>query len=132
MASTGCGKTLANARIAHALAAPQHGMRLTYALGLRTLTLQTGRSYRQDLHLGEDELAIRVGGSASRALFDYYEQQAEARIPVTARQAAAIVGMGPSAHHTDLGREFEGEWAQETRDVTLAVRVATYRPQDRS
>lgn len=79
MASTGCGKTLANARIAHALADPQQGMRLTYALGLRTLTLQTGRSYRQDLHLGEDELAIRVGGSASRALFDYYEQQAETR-----------------------------------------------------
>ena len=79
MASTGCGKTLANARIAHALADPQRGMRLTYALGLRTLTLQTGRSYRQDLHLGEDELAIRVGGSASRALFEYYEQQAEAR-----------------------------------------------------
>ena len=79
MASTGCGKTLANARIIHALADPQRGMRLTYGLGLRTLTLQTGRSYRQDLHLGEDELAIRVGGSASRALFDYYEQQAEAR-----------------------------------------------------
>ncbi|MDO5699777.1 MAG: 23S rRNA methyltransferase [Dermatophilus congolensis] len=64
--------------------------------------------------------------------FDVFaEQQVEARIPVTARQAAAIVGMGPSAHHTDLGREFDGEWAQETRDVTLAVRVATYRPRDR-
>ncbi|MGY0633395.1 type I-F CRISPR-associated helicase Cas3f [Luteimonas sp. A478] len=78
MASTGCGKTLANARILYALAHPQQGMRATYALGLRTLTLQTGRSYRTDLHLGEDELAIRVGGSASRALFEYYEQKAEA------------------------------------------------------
>ncbi|KAF1687313.1 type I-F CRISPR-associated helicase Cas3 [Pseudoxanthomonas broegbernensis] len=78
MASTGCGKTLANARILHALADPQRGMRATFALGLRTLTLQTGRSYRNDLHLGEDELAIRVGGSASRALFEYYEQKAEA------------------------------------------------------
>ena len=77
MASTGCGKTLANARILYALADPQQGMRATYALGLRTLTLQTGRSYREDLHLGEDELAIKVGGAASRALFDYYEQQAE-------------------------------------------------------
>lgn len=79
MASTGCGKTLANARILYALADPQHGMRATYALGLRTLTLQTGRSYRSDLHLGEDELAIRVGGSASRVLFEYYERQAEDR-----------------------------------------------------
>lgn len=78
MASTGCGKTLANARILYALADPQQGLRATYALGLRTLTLQTGRSYRNDLHLGDDELAIRVGGSASRALFEYYEQKAEA------------------------------------------------------
>jgi CRISPR-associated endonuclease/helicase Cas3 len=78
MASTGCGKTLANARILYALADPQQGLRATYALGLRTLTLQTGRSYRTDLHLDEDELAIRVGGSASRALFDYYEGKAEA------------------------------------------------------
>ncbi|MGD8175608.1 type I-F CRISPR-associated helicase Cas3f [Marinimicrobium sp. ARAG 43.8] len=77
MASTGCGKTLANARILNALADPVFGMRATFALGLRTLTLQTGRSYREDLHLGEDELAIRVGGSASRALFEYYEDEAE-------------------------------------------------------
>ncbi len=78
MASTGCGKTLANARILYALSDPQRGMRATYALGLRTLTLQTGHSYRNDLHLRDDELAIRVGGSASRALFEYHEQQAEA------------------------------------------------------
>ncbi len=78
MASTGCGKTLANARIMNALAEPQAGMRCTFALGLRTLTMQTGRAYRQDLHLGEDELAVRVGGSASRTLFEYYLDKAEA------------------------------------------------------
>ncbi len=78
MASTGCGKTLANARILYALADPQQGLRATYALGLRTLTLQTGRAYRKDLHLGEDDLAVLVGGAASRALFEYYQQQAEA------------------------------------------------------
>lgn len=78
MASTGCGKTLANARILYALSDPQLGLRATFALGLRTLTLQTGQSYRKDLHLNADELAIRVGGSGSRALFAYYQQQAEA------------------------------------------------------
>lgn len=78
MASTGCGKTLANARILYALADPQQGLRASYALGLRTLTLQTGHSYRNDLHLGEDELAVLVGGSANRALFEFYEQKAEA------------------------------------------------------
>ncbi len=79
MASTGCGKTLGNARILYALADSNLGLRATYALGLRTLTLQTGRSYRHDLHLGEDELAVLVGGSASRALFEFYEDKAEAR-----------------------------------------------------
>lgn len=78
MASTGCGKTLANARILYALADQQLGLRMSYALGLRTLTLQTGRSYRHDLHLNDDELAVLVGGSASRALFEQYEANAEA------------------------------------------------------
>ena len=78
MASTGCGKTLANARIMNALSDPQQGLRCAFALGLRTLTLQTGESYRRNLHLDDDTLAILVGGSANRHLFEYYQQQAEA------------------------------------------------------
>ncbi|MDW0359062.1 type I-F CRISPR-associated helicase Cas3f [Halomonas venusta] len=78
MASTGCGKTLANGRIMYALADPQQGARFSIALGLRTLTLQTGQALRDRLHLGEDELAVRVGGSANKALFEHYEQEAEA------------------------------------------------------
>lgn len=78
MASTGCGKTLGNARIMNALAAPQLGMRCAFAIGLRTLTLQTGRSFQHDLGLNEEQLAIKVGGAASRALFEYWERQAEA------------------------------------------------------
>lgn len=77
MASTGCGKTLANARVMYALADPQLGMRCSFALGLRTLTLQTGRVYRDDVRLGDDDLAIRVGGAASRELFEYQLAQAE-------------------------------------------------------
>ena len=78
MASTGCGKTLANARIMYGLADPNKGMRCAFAMGLRTLTLQTGRAFADLLGLGDDDLAIRVGGSASRALFAHYERQAEA------------------------------------------------------
>jgi len=78
MASTGCGKTLANARIMYALADAERGMRCAFAMGLRTLTLQTGRAFRDLLGLGDDDLAIRVGGSASRALFEHFERQAEA------------------------------------------------------
>ena len=78
MASTGCGKTLGNARVMNALADPATGLRCAFAIGLRTLTLQTGRVFQKDLKLGDDQLAIQVGGAASRALFDYWEQQAEA------------------------------------------------------
>ncbi|MBM4231889.1 MAG: type I-F CRISPR-associated helicase Cas3, partial [Gammaproteobacteria bacterium] len=78
MASTGCGKTLANARVMYALADPERGMRCAFALGLRALTLQTGRAFRDLLNLSDEELAIRVGGSASRELFEHYAAQAEA------------------------------------------------------
>jgi len=77
MASTGYGKTLANGKILYGLASPELGARFSIALGLRTLTLQTGRAYEELLGLGPDELAVRVGGSASRELFEYYEEQAE-------------------------------------------------------
>jgi CRISPR-associated endonuclease/helicase Cas3 len=77
MASTGCGKTLANARIMNALADPLKGMRCAFALGLRTLTLQTGRAFRDLLGLSDAELAIKVGGAASRELFEFHERQAE-------------------------------------------------------
>jgi CRISPR-associated endonuclease/helicase Cas3 len=78
MASTGCGKTLANARIMYSLADPALGMRCAFAMGLRTLTLQTGQAFRHLLNLGDDELAIRVGGAPNRMLFEHYEQEAEA------------------------------------------------------
>ena len=78
MASTGGGKTLGNARIMNALADPATGMRCAFAIGLRTLTLQTGRVFQNDLHLNDEELAIQVGGAASRTLFEYWETQAEA------------------------------------------------------
>lgn len=68
MASTGCGKTLANGRILYALADPLKGARFSVALGLRTLTLQTGDAYRERLGLGTEDLAVLVGGGAVKDL----------------------------------------------------------------
>lgn len=108
MASTGCGKTLANARILYALADPQLGLRMSYALGLRTLTLQTGRSYRRDLRLNDDELAVLVGGSASRALFEHYEAQAEAggsaSVQALIEEDSHVLYEGNVAEHPLLSR----------------------------
>ncbi|GAP37736.1 type I-F CRISPR-associated helicase Cas3f [Piscinibacter sakaiensis] len=108
MASTGCGKTLANARMLYALADPERGLRATYALGLRTLTLQTGRSYRGDLHLGDDDLAVLVGGSASRELFEFYEQQEAACGSASAQKLieedSHVVYEGDVSRHPLLSR----------------------------
>lgn len=79
MASTGAGKTFANARIMYALADPRKGARFSVALGLRTLTLQTGAAYRERLGFGDDELAIRVGGTASKTLFEMHQDEAASR-----------------------------------------------------
>jgi len=72
MASTGCGKTLANGRILYGLSDPKQGARFSIALGLRTLTLQTGDAYRERLGLGSHEMAVLVGGGGVRALHEHY------------------------------------------------------------
>ena len=87
MASTGCGKTLANGRILYGLADSVRGARFTVALGLRTLTLQTGDAYRERLTLGEDEMAVMVGGAAVRELHE--QQQAEARLQACGSESSA-------------------------------------------
>lgn len=103
MASTGRGKTIANARIMYALADPQQGMRCSFAVGLRTLTLQTGRSFQKDLGLQDEQIAIRVGGSASRQLFEYHMVEAE-RMGSASTQAlmeedGAVLYEGSHANH---------------------------------
>ena len=70
MSSTGCGKTFANARIMYALAAEKRGCRFSVALGLRTLTLQTGDAFRQILKLDEDDMAVLIGSAAIRKLHE--------------------------------------------------------------
>lgn len=113
MASTGCGKTLANARIMNALAEPGQGLRCAFAMGLRTLTLQTGRAFQQRLQLKDEQLAIRVGGSASRALFEHFEQRAEAT--GSASQQALLL-----EPEEEGAVEFGGDAAIDTRHPLLA------------
>jgi len=77
MASTGCGKTLANARIMYALSDKNKGWRCAFALGLRTLTKQTGKEYRQKLGLSDEDVAILVGGYETDALQNILSKIAE-------------------------------------------------------
>ncbi|MCF2863042.1 type I-F CRISPR-associated helicase Cas3f [Pseudoalteromonas sp. Cnat2-41] len=75
MASTGCGKTIANARIMYALSDEREGCRFSVALGLRTLTLQTGDAYKSLLKLGDDELGVLVGSQAVKTLHQVSKEQ---------------------------------------------------------
>jgi CRISPR-associated endonuclease/helicase Cas3 len=70
MASTGCGKTLANGRIMYGLADEKIGCRFSVALGLRTLTLQTGDALRERLKLDEEDIAVLIGSQAVRELHE--------------------------------------------------------------
>ena len=70
MASTGYGKTIANAKIMRALSDDGDSLRYILALGLRTLTLQTGNEYRNRLGLGNEDLAVLIGSAAVKELYD--------------------------------------------------------------
>ena len=71
MASTGCGKTFANAKVMRALSSDTKSLRFILALGLRTLTLQTGDEYRERVGLENSELAVLIG---SRAVMELHQQ----------------------------------------------------------
>lgn len=64
MASTGCGKTMANAKIMEAVSEDGESLRYVLALGLRSLTLQTGDEYRERIGLSKDDMAVIIGSSA--------------------------------------------------------------------
>lgn len=72
MAGTGSGKTLANAKMLYAL--DGEGLRGTVALGLRTLTLQTGNEYRERMGIFENDLCIAMG---SREAVELKEEDRE-------------------------------------------------------
>ena len=57
------------------LADEKRGCRFSVALGLRTLTLQTGDAFRHILNLDEDDMAVLVGSAAIRKLHEEREEQ---------------------------------------------------------
>ncbi|MCC5791693.1 MAG: type I-F CRISPR-associated helicase Cas3 [Legionellaceae bacterium] len=74
IASTGCGKTFANAKVMMALSEDGDSLRYVLALGLRTLTLQTGDEYRERIFQKSDgsDLAVLIG---SKAIADLHYQR---------------------------------------------------------
>ncbi len=63
---------------------------------------------RHGLHLNDDELAVLVGGSASRALFEHYEAKAEASgsasVQALIEEDSHVLYEGTVADHPLLSR----------------------------
>ena len=74
MASTGRGKTIANARIMSALS-DKDNCRISIALGLRTLTLQTGKALVKDLVLKKGDCGVLIGSQAVKELYDLNQDE---------------------------------------------------------
>ena len=80
MASTGCGKTFANAKVMRVLSHDGKSLRYILALGLRTLTLQTGDEYRKRIKLNKTQLGVLIG---SRAVAELHNQRSAEKNEIT-------------------------------------------------
>ncbi|WP_417553020.1 type I-F CRISPR-associated helicase Cas3f [Marinomonas fungiae] len=89
VASTGKGKTFANARIMYGLADDRKGCRFSVALGLRTLTLQTGGAFKDLLRLDDEDLAVLIG---SKAVKDLHEQAKTKQVLAEESQQEVLLG----------------------------------------
>jgi CRISPR-associated endonuclease/helicase Cas3 len=105
MASTGKGKTFANARIMYGLADEKLGCRFSVALGLRTLTLQTGDALKQRLHLTDDDLAVLIGSAAVQQLHDISKQALQAELAVSNSATGSESLADPIAEHLCVSYE---------------------------
>jgi CRISPR-associated endonuclease/helicase Cas3 len=74
LAGTGSGKTRMNARAA-CLLGRENRIRFANVLNLRTLTLQTGDAFRQQLGIGADEMATVIGSTIISTLHQQHHDQ---------------------------------------------------------
>lgn len=103
MASTGTGKTQANAKIMYAIGNGVRRVRFSVALGLRTLTLQTGVEYQEKLKIDEEDLAVLVGGQSVKQLF---ENERQKKSPEDAKAEHTIL-TGSASQEPFLDEEIE-------------------------
>lgn len=113
MASTGKGKTLANAKIMYALGNEVGRVRFSVALGLRTLTLQTGKEFRKKLELNDQQLAIAVGGIAVKQLFENQQQ--------TTKQLEQEESTGSSSQNEIIDDDLYMDFAADIQEHSLST-----------
>ena len=104
MASTGTGKTFANAKIMLALSKSENNLRYILALGLRTLTLQTGDEYRNRIQLDKSSLAVQIG---SKAVMELHERNTQTE---REKELEENINRGSESMETLLEEEMDSEY----------------------
>ena len=131
IASTGCGKTTANAKIMQALSDDKQSMRFVLALGLRTLTLQTGDEYRERLGIDEESLAVLIGSKAVLALHQEEKDKEKER-----EKELQLAEFGSESQENLFGdEELELNWSEESWQGSLPeeeLSTVLTRPKDRA
>ncbi|PSU36285.1 type I-F CRISPR-associated helicase Cas3f [Photobacterium lutimaris] len=103
--STGTGKTIASAKMAYALGDQQQGCRFNIALGLRTLTLQTGDALKETLSLDNDDIAVTIGSQAVKDLYDHNKKGVDA----TKESTSTFTGSESQQMFDDDYVKYDGE-----------------------
>ena len=116
MASTGKGKTYANAKIMQALSADENSLRYILALGLRTLTLQTGNEYKTKIGLTDQELAVIIG---SQAVLNLHKQNANTDGNSSTESAASLAGSESAESLNDNQVIFTNHFPEQGLDTVL-------------
>ncbi|WP_438012528.1 type I-F CRISPR-associated helicase Cas3f [Psychrobacter raelei] len=120
MASTGSGKTLCNAKIMYAIGQKTGKVRFNVALGLRTLTLQTGREFQKVMKLNEDELSIAVGGIAVKALFENQQNKYTSTTASDEKEADNAELMGSESADDFINPELYLDYQGKIQDHSLS------------
>lgn len=110
MASTGKGKTRSNARIMYGLS-EEGQCRFNVALGLRTLTLQTGDALRKHMNLSYAELAVLIGSQAVKDLHQLGTQFKQSTHEQQGSESAESLLKDELELHHELP-EYDGEFAE--------------------
>ncbi len=129
LASTGKGKTRANARIMTALGEQTGRIRFSVAMGLRVLTLQTGKEFQDELNLTEKDLAIAVGGIATKLLFEQKQdiQKAESDTPQSAEESGSesqeeLVDADMKVHYSGVESEHSlSPWTKNQKGLDALI-----------
>lgn len=77
MADTGAGKTRAASIIMAAASGSEAPLRLSVCSGLRTLTLQTGREYTEELRYPNDSVSVVIGDELTADLYRHETREAD-------------------------------------------------------